>query len=475
MKIDELKERFSYAGDFIHFLQFLRQRWYEKVPRHQRTYLEKQGIVVPSVFNPDRLAFMQDEWGRLIKEYQCDWGSWRWHVANRLTEENILLISELSSNYQPRFKELKDYFEDFSPSILPLSLAIGKEALARCMPEIGFIAKEDPYGIVREESTIFMEEFGEKVYLGSRKPGFKTILLVFSESADRVYCPMGCSHCYRPSRFKKRKWSLIKNDGTQEPLKFLSPIEHTRKLVEWWNNNSQLEDAYDLIMSGGEPLMLANGVIRKILQELEKAKHLRTLRLCTGTVFLGLPFRIDDELIRIFKDFEKATGRVVSFNVHLSHPANFSPEAVLAARKVRNAGFDILTQVPLEAGVNFWPDDLGKSITTLTELSRLTQFTLGRRPSKLLVDLQGSVPLELALRVYSAVHETHYESDITHPTTFAILCREGNLNLSHHSIYAIQRRIEPDKGIVTYKIPHPDPQIGSVNHTEKLIHGVNDL
>lgn len=300
------------------------------------------------------------------------WGNWQWHLKHRLTDQSLDLFLKLFPRYQGQ--KLETYCEDFNLSILPLNLLLGSDVLSKFLPEIGFVAKEDPYGCVREESTIYQENMRGKIYLGSRKPKYKTILMILSSIADRVNCPIGCAHCYRPARFKNRKWELIKDDGIREPLMFLPPTNHAAELVKRWNNDPLLSDAYDLILSGGEPLMLSNTTIKEMLKELGKAKYLKTLRICTGTVFLGLPFRIDDELIQIFKDFEKKTGVIVDFNVHLSHPANFSPEAIMAARKIREAGFDILTQVPLEEGVNFWRNDIPRTIEILRRVARLTQF-----------------------------------------------------------------------------------------------------
>jgi len=221
--------------------------------------------------------------------------------------------------------------------------------------------------------------------------------------------------------------------------------------------------------------MLPNHTWQAMLQALTSAKHLQSLRICTGALFLGLPFRFDTAFITLLTQFREQTGVQVKLSCHVAHTEQITPEAIEYANRLRAAGIEILPQCPLEEGVNVWRNDMEKSILTLRRLDRLLSLAIGTRSYKWIVDMQGTVPLLFAIELWRTIHDCHQEdSDITRPTSFAAFLPLpiGNLNLSYHSLWAMEMKVNQAKNTVSYRIPHAAQEW--VMYTEPLYAGIND-
>lgn len=403
------------------------------------------------------------------------WGDWKWHLANRLTDKHLNNFLTLFPEYKEREELLKKYLESYDLSILPLNL-LQKEGVRKFLPRLGLIPSPDPYGVQRAHSVVLREEGGKKFYLSTHKPGYASFLPILGGGAGRVFCPIGCAGCYRgPQTRFLEPLRITHADGSHETVWIPQPEQQAAWLVEEWNMRPKFSGVYDILFSGGEPMVLPNDVWEKILAHMENAKHLRSFRICTGALFLGLPFRFDDEFIQLLAEFRKRTGVQVKLAVHISHPENITPESVHFAKKLVHNGIELLPQCPLEPGVNFWMDDLVKTVETLRRLDRLLAVVVGTRCYKWILDMQGGVSLLPAIEVWRRVHDRHQEdSDITRSTSFALFLPqpEGNTNLSYHSLWAIQMCVDKTRGTVHYRIPHPSGTW--VDYEEPIWENIND-
>jgi len=116
-------------------------------------------------------------------------------------------------------------------------------------------------------------------------------------------------------------------------------------------------DVTEVILSGGDPLMLADERFADLWQQLAAIPQLRRLRVHTRMPVV-LPERVTDGLM----DCLAAPRFATSVVVHVNHAAELSAEAVAALQRLRRSGVTLLNQSVLLRGVN---DDVG----TLCELS----------------------------------------------------------------------------------------------------------
>jgi len=406
---------------------------------------------------------------------ESSWGDWKWHVKNRLTSSDLDSFLNLFPEFRGKEDLLREYLSSFDLSLLPLNL-LQHEGVRKFLPRLGLKPAPDPYGVQRANSVVLRDGGHRKFYLATHKPGYASFLPILGRGAGRVSCPIGCAGCYRgPQTRFQEPLRVIHKDGRSETVWIPQPVQQTAWLVQEWNTRPEFSGVYDILFSGGEPMLLSNNVWRSILNELKTAKYLRSFRICTGALFLGLPFRFDEEFVRLLTGFRDETGVQIKLSAHVSHPEHVTPESAHFARQLINAGIELLPQCPLEPGVNFWIDDLDRTEKTLRQLDRLLALVIGTRSYKWILDMQGGVPLISAIELWRRVHDRHQtDSDIARPTSFALLLprAEGNLNLSFHSLWAIEMDVIPEEGIVRYKIPHP---AGTwIEYEEPLCAGIND-
>jgi len=163
-----------------------------------------------------------------------------------------------------------------------------------------------------------------------------TALVVATE-----YCSMYCRHCFR------KRMVGLPNDQTvksfQQAARYIA--EHT--------------EIKNVVMSGGDPLLLPTDALRKMLDALRDIEHLNYVRIGSRAPVV-FPIRLfDNELIDLLADFNRDKPLYVP--THFNHPAEITEESREAVQRLRSAGVTVNNQAVLLRGVN-------DSVETLTEL-----------------------------------------------------------------------------------------------------------
>ncbi len=441
-KLDDEVRR-NASVDIIELFKFLRHTYISKNKSLQiQKLVERLGItILPIIYN-----LSDNKIGNLLKiqkKYNLNWAKTDFHLHYRVN--NISDLIDFVPNIRDRKQSIEKIVKrGFLLSILPFNLLLPKEVLENFLPPADYFAPHltkhiDPYGIFLKKSKIIDQDTG--LLLGSRK--FKHSFLMNIHGL----CLIGCSDCYK-AYYTREEHKL---GVTLETLP-----KQTRALVNWLNRNPAV---YDVIISGGEPLLASNSAIASMLKIFEKAEHLRILRICTGTLFLGLPMRIDDELLDLLKDFSDRTGVIVRIHANLYNHFQVTPEAIFAIRRIRKRGFNIYSQVPIKEGINFFSHDQRKTLDFLRKLD-MAEVLTGVEPYKFIVDMHPRtnmyyVPIEPLIRVWSILAESHDHPEIERPKTLSVLFRQGNIVLSGHLLFAIQKEVDKAKNIVRYYIPLP--------------------
>ena len=153
-------------------------------------------------------------------------------------------------------------------------------------------------------------------------------------------CPMLCRHCFR-----KRKWKA------GEDLVDIS-IEQIDEICNYISSNKAIKE---ILISGGDPLVLGNNKLKLILDKLPTVENLDVIRMATR-VPVTLPMRIDFELISLLRNYSK-----LWFVTHYNHVNELTEQSLRACKLITDSGIPILNQTVLLKGIN----DNAKTLETL--------------------------------------------------------------------------------------------------------------
>jgi EF-P beta-lysylation protein EpmB len=117
------------------------------------------------------------------------------------------------------------------------------------------------------------------------------------------------------------------------------------------------DDIHEVILSGGDPLVLDNAKLERLLSALEQIPQLEWLRIHTRLPVI-LPSRIDDGLVSLLQHLRLRTTLVI----HANHPNELMTEEFAALHRLQSCGITLLNQSVLLKGIN-------DSATTLINLS----------------------------------------------------------------------------------------------------------
>ena len=141
-------------------------------------------------------------------------------------------------------------------------------------------------------------------------------------------CPIVCRFCTR-----KRKIGFP-GIVTRETI---------RQGVEYIRNHPEIRD---VIMSGGDPLLVPDKELNRILSELRSIPHLEIIRI--GTRVPGtLPARITKNLCSILTKYHP-----LYFNMHFNHSRELTPEVEKACGMLADIGIPLGSQTVLLKGIN---------------------------------------------------------------------------------------------------------------------------
>ena len=251
---------------------------------------------------------------------------WQKHLSDSVVKVEDLPFVPESFDYRERLKKVVDIFPARINSYFLSQIKNENDPLwKQVVPTL-----DELDDIVDEESLLVSDPLNEEgdmpvPELVHRYPD-RVLLMVNNQ------CPIICRFCTR-----KRKIGFP-GVVTRETLR--QGIDYIRKHSE----------VRDVILSGGDPLLVPDKELDRILSELRSIPHLEIIRI--GTRVPGtLPQRVTPELCDILKKYHP-----LYFNMHFNHPEEITPEVEKACNMLADTGIPLGSQTVLLKGVN---DDTG--------------------------------------------------------------------------------------------------------------------
>ena len=168
------------------------------------------------------------------------------------------------------------------------------------------------------------------------------------------YCSMYCRHCFR------NRLVGLPNDKTVENF------QNAAKYI------AEHKEITNVIISGGDPMMLPTKVIAEMLEALKGIDHVNYVRIGTRTPVV-YPLRyFDDELIEVLRDFNQ--HKTLYIPTHFNHINEITDLAQEAVMRIRNAGITVNNQAVFLKGVNDSAEDLEDLMNGLIRIGVLPYY-----------------------------------------------------------------------------------------------------
>ncbi len=258
-----------------------------------------------------------------------DWENWHWQMTHRISDPHVLdtLLPLPATQRQEILRVGKTFRWAISPYYLslmddsdpfdPIRLQ-GLPSQAELFDDFG---EEDPMG----------EEFTSPAPSITRRYPDRLIINVTN------MCAMYCRHCQRR-----------RNIGETDTH---SPRVQLNEALNYIRSNPEIRD---VLVTGGDALLLSDQTLDWLLGELHAIPHVEIKRLGTR-VPVTLPMRITDELCTILAKYPP-----LYINTQFNHPKEVTKDAKKAADKLIAAGVVLGNQAVLLKGINTQPHVMKK-------------------------------------------------------------------------------------------------------------------
>jgi lysine 2,3-aminomutase len=136
------------------------------------------------------------------------------------------------------------------------------------------------------------------------------------------------------------------------------PEGFNQAAIDYLTHHTEIRD---VVISGGDPLLLATGRIELLLQEMHRLPHLEMIRLGTKAPVV-LPQRITGDLLAVLRKYHPW------LSLHFTHPDEITPEVESACGKLADAGCPLGSQTVLLKGINDDPEVIRQLMVKLLKI-----------------------------------------------------------------------------------------------------------
>ena len=253
-----------------------------------------------------------------------DWNDWRWQTRNRIRSlDKLERIFELSAD---EYAAVSQHSGSLPVGITPYYASLmdrtdPMEALRRTHIPVG-----DEYIRHPGEADDPLGEDHDSV-----APG------LVHRYPDRVlflttgFCSTYCRYCTR-SR-------MVGEAGGE----YHFSVSQWDKALDYIEAHPEIRD---VLLSGGDPLTLADDKLDYLLGRLRKIPHVEFIRM-GSKVPVVLPMRVTKSLVKMLRKYHP-----LWMSIHVTHPRELSPEVTEAFSRLADAGIPLGSQTVLLRGVN---------------------------------------------------------------------------------------------------------------------------
>jgi lysine 2,3-aminomutase len=269
---------------------------------------------------------------RYFNGNEQDWNDYHWHLKNVIKDAKPLLeLIELTNEQKEAVdKAVKNKIAfgitPYYLSLMDRKLSIGYDHAIRAqvIPPKEYVDKMAENKSNREISFDFMGEHDTSpIDLITRRYPAIAILKPFNT------CAQICVYC-------QRNWEI---ERVLE-AKAMSSKQKINAALSWFDKHKSIGD---VLITGGDPLVMNNSQLENILEILAAKKHVYRIRIGSRTPVV-LPARFTDELVSVLAKFHDPPKLEIALVTHFEHPYEITPDSLEAVQKIKKTGISIYNQ-----------------------------------------------------------------------------------------------------------------------------------
>ncbi len=266
------------------------------------------------------------------------WNDWHWQVRNRIET----------------LEQLKQYVQLTPDEEEGVQQCLGHLRMAITPYYLSLFDQGDPHCPIRKQAVPSIMELVQSpadlldpLHEDSNAP----VPGLTHRYPDRVLflitdqCSMYCRHCTR-RRFAGQHDQQLPKERIDQAITYIAQHPEIR----------------DVLLSGGDPLLVADSVLEEIIVALRKIPHVKIIRIGSRTPVV-CPQRITPELVAMLKKYQP-----IWVNTHFNHPNEITAESQAACERLTDAGIPVGNQSVLLAGINDCPHVMKALVQGLVDI-----------------------------------------------------------------------------------------------------------
>ena len=249
------------------------------------------------------------------------WNDWRWQLSNRLNSvEDIEKVISLTESERKALQTQGLFRVDVTPYFISLIDPDDPNDPTRL--QIIPRAEEMQAFTAMMEDSLAEDRHSPVPGLVHRYPD-RVLMLVTTQ------CASYCRYCTR-SRIVGDPGQTFKREEFEMQIEYLKRTPQVR----------------DVLLSGGDPLVLAPKILEELLSRLREIPHIEIIRI-GSRVPVFMPMRVTQDLCDMLAKYHP-----LWLNIHVNHSNEITKELAEATDRLTRAGIPLGNQSVLLAGVN---------------------------------------------------------------------------------------------------------------------------
>ncbi len=267
-----------------------------------------------------------------------EWNDWQWQVRNRITTlEQLKQVIKLSDD---EASDIQKCLDTFRMAITPYYASIMDHGNKECPIRMQSVPTADELHHCGSDMADPLHEDVDSPVPGLTHRYPDRVLLLVTDQ-----CSMYCRHCTR-----RRMAGVTDNARTRTQID---------EAINYIKNTPAVRD---VLISGGDGLLIPDDLIEYILKTLQAINHVEIIRFGSRAPVV-MPQRITPELCKLLAKYHP-----VYLNTHFNHPKEITEDAAKACSMLADAGIPLGNQSVLLAGVNDCPQVMKKLVHELLKI-----------------------------------------------------------------------------------------------------------